>query len=92
MNGLGPRKRLTEPSTGIEVELNTNRGDLLIRVFWEHGKDCMIDVTKYDFIKHSHEDRQPDSFADSTKKVEIRNTLSRYPLFVKKNLVQISHA
>ena len=36
--------KLVEPQTGIECELEADRGDLLIRGFWDRRSECIIDV------------------------------------------------
>ena len=36
--------KLIEPNTGVEVEINSDRGDLLVRGFWDRNTDCIIDV------------------------------------------------
>ena len=36
--------KLIESTSGIVAELNSDRGDLLIRGFWDRSTDCIIDV------------------------------------------------
>ena len=68
LNRLNPNQNLTETSTGLEVELNTNRGDLLIRGFWERGSDCIIDVRTCDVNQKSYLDREPANVIKSSGK------------------------
>jgi len=38
------RGKLIEPNTGVECEINSDRGDLLVHGFWDRNTDCIIDV------------------------------------------------
>ena len=40
---------LVDPSTGITVEVDAKRGDMMTRGFWERKMDCIIDVRTCDF-------------------------------------------
>ena len=76
LNGLNPNQKLTEPSTGLEAELNTNRGDLLMRGFWERGTDCIIDVRTCDVNQTSYLDREPASVIKSAEKEKKKKYLN----------------
>ena len=44
IGGKDDGNKLVEPHTGIECELEADRGDLLIRGFWDRRSECIIDV------------------------------------------------
>ena len=59
--------KLVEPQTGLECELEGDRGDLLIRGFWARGTDCVIDVRIHDVNQNSYLTRTPASILKSAE-------------------------
>ena len=63
--------KLDEPQTWLECDLDADRGDLLIRGFWERYTDCIIDVHICDVNQPSYLARNPVNIlksAENTKK------------------------
>ena len=57
IGGKGERKedkKLVESNSGVEIKINADRGDLLIRGFWDRNSDCIIDVRIYDINQASY--------------------------------------
>ena len=54
-------KKFTESQTEIQCELKSDRGDLLIRVFWDRNTDCIIDVRICDVNQASYLTRKATS-------------------------------
>ena len=74
--GTDDSSRLTESQTGVQCELNGDRGDLLIRGFWERNTDCIIDVRICDVNQASYLTRKPASIvkcAENAKKKQYLN-------------------
>ena len=64
-------KILHDPSSDIELELSRERGDILIRGFWDRSTDCIVDATMRDVNQSSYSQRKPSSMlksAESEKK------------------------
>ena len=59
VGGKNDVNKLVEPQTGLECELEVDRGDLLIRWFWDRGTDCIIDVRICDVNQPSYLTRNP---------------------------------
>ena len=76
---------LLNPNTGIEYQLETHRGDLLIRGFWDRSTDCIIDVCICDANQPSYLTRKPVSILKSTenekKKMNLEPCLEQRRLF-----------
>ena len=70
IGGLDERKEgetLIEGNSGIECEINADRGDLLIRCFWDKSTDCIIDVRICDVNQASYQTRKPASIIKSAE-------------------------
>ena len=50
--------KLVESNLGMEMQINVDRGDLLIRGFWDRNTDCIIDVRIYDVNQASYRTRK----------------------------------
>ena len=68
----GKNKKYIEPQTGIEFE--ADRGDLMIRGFWDRSTDCIIDILICDIHQPSYLARTP---VNVLKSVETSKT-SKY--------------
>ena len=71
IGGKDDVNKIVEPQTGIECEFEADRGDLLIKGFWDRSTDCIIDVRIYDANQPSHSTRKPVSirkYAENEKK------------------------
>ena len=74
--GKDDSNRLTKSQTGVQCEINGDRGDLLIRGFWERNTDCIIDVRICDVNQASYLTRKPASIvkcAENAKKKHYLN-------------------
>ena len=65
IGGKDDINKLVGPQTGIEYELEADRGDLLIRGFWDRSTDCIIDVRICDVNQPSYLTRKPVSILKS---------------------------
>ena len=59
--------KIIEPNTGVECEINSTRGDLLVRGFWDRNTDCIIDVRIVDVNQPSYLHRKPTSIIKSAE-------------------------
>ena len=58
---------MQDAKTGLIAEINSERGDVLIRGFWERSTDCIIDVRICDVHQPSHANRKPASILKSSE-------------------------
>ena len=75
IEGKDDVKELVEPQTGIRCKLEADRGDLLIRSFWDRSTDCIIDVRICDVNQPSYLTRKPVSILKSAKNEKKKNYL-----------------
>ena len=59
--------KLIESTSGIVAELNSDRGDLLIRGFWDRSTDCIIDVRIFNVNQSSYLTHEPASIIKSAE-------------------------
>ena len=52
--GKDESKKFTESQTGTRCEINSDRGDLLKKGFWDRNSDCIIDIRIYDVNQASY--------------------------------------
>jgi len=69
----GENDKHVEPQTGIELE--ADRGDLLIRGFWDRSTDCIIDVRICDVHQPSYLVRNPVNILKSAETSKKRKYL-----------------
>ena len=58
---------LRDPVTGLAAEVSGERGDILIRGFWEGNTDCIIDVRICDVNQPSCSNRKPQNILKSAE-------------------------
>ena len=58
---------LRDPVTGLAAEISGERGDILIRGFWEGNTDCIIDVQICDVNQPSYSNRKPHNILKSAE-------------------------
>ena len=66
-DGVSMNIKLTDRNSGVTAEVNSDRGDILIRGFWERNTDCIVDARICDVHKPSYKDRTPESVLRSAE-------------------------
>ena len=66
-DGVSMNSKLTDRDSGVTAEVNSDRGDILIRGFWERNTDCIVDVRICDVHQPSCKDRTPESVLKSAE-------------------------
>ena len=59
--------KLIKPNTGVECEISSDRGDLLVRIFWDRNTDFIIDVRIVAIDQPSYPSRKPTSIIKSAE-------------------------
>jgi hypothetical protein len=75
---INPSASTTDsPNTIDSIDTNGDRGDLLIRGFWENGMDAIVDVRITDTDAKSYRTRDPKKILQSQEKEKKKKYLDR---------------
>lgn len=67
-----------DSQTGLTAELNSDRGDVLIRGFWSRDADCIVDVRICDVNQPSYVSRNPESIIKSAENEKKNKCLALF--------------
>lgn len=60
--GISVSSKLTEKTTGVTAEVNSDLGDIMIRGFWERNNYCIVDVRIWTLTNHPTKTEHPKVF------------------------------
>ena len=68
--------KMHDSQTGLTAELNSDRGDILIRGFWSRDADCIVDVRICDVNQPSYVSRKPEAVIKSAENEKKKKYLA----------------